>query len=243
MRFVERALNALWYHRRAYAVLVILAGGVAAGAILLATATMMNQVNLAGFLHRIAGLNHTAGRPLQRIVTQAYHTIGSHYTLAWWACMGSLALIGVGFSLLQRKRRRTEITAYLVMGKSGWNIAAQAACEALIAFTLGFWLVVAGLAVISAGVTNWLQDLNHQLMDATLRSQVSAGTVAKIMQKLFAHKVTEFNGTGLMLPHPDQPPRLLAGVWRTYFVGAGALMLSIGVAAGIGAWRTRRMMR
>lgn len=234
MRLINRALHALRYHRWAFAIFALIAAA-SAGAILIQTAAVMNQANLQGFTHRLTGLNQTAGRSLIRTVTAAYQTLDHQYQLTWWASFGVVLLFSAGFGWVMAVRRKSETLTYLTMGKSSWNVALQAMLEAAIVFTVAYWLAAGLLTLLADPLTGWLHGLNASALTDTLADRVSKSTFSRIMTKLFAHKVTGFNGSGLMAPHPGPAAQTLVGSLPGYGLGLLASILGTGVTTGLHA--------
>lgn len=234
MRLINRALHALRYHRLAYAVFALIAAA-SAGAILIQTAAVMNQANLQGFTQRLTGLNRTAGKPLILTVTAAYQTLDRQYQLTWWVCFAVLLLVAAGFGWIMAIQRRSETLTYLGMGKSSWNVALQAMLEAAIVFTVAYWLAAGVLTLLANPLTGWLHSLNASALTDTLADRVSKSTFSRIMAKLFAHKVTGFNGSGLMAPHPGPAAQTLVGSLPGYGLGLTASILGTGITTGLHA--------
>ncbi|WP_179395008.1 hypothetical protein [Lacticaseibacillus absianus] len=247
MRFIDRALGALRYHRRAYLGELLVALLFCAASLLLLSCQVATAGMRAGFSDRLAQFDDQALAQATSVldtVKQTYVTLDQRYTWGWWGLVAAVTLLGFGFALWFNRRRRRETTAYLMVGKPLGDIAAQYLLESVLVFTLAF----AGLWLLCALAGATLSNALHQLAQATFTTRLdralsSASALKDITRLMHAH-LTSFNGPGLLRPAADPAPTTtISGSLQTLTAGLGALFAGQGLGWGVGLTRLRRHLQ
>ena len=201
MRFIERAIKALSYHRWLYCASALVVFGFTLISVSLLTANQLNLNSQTGFNTRLNQFDTDALRSAKHLVAQvtaAYTQVSAQYQTWWWDCVIGLAIIAAGFALGAAHHRRQETTAYLLVGKHPVDIIAQYLLENVITFTVGFVAALAIALCLTRILDSQLIKLNLRLLDTHLSNQVSATTYRKLTTQLFAHRITDFSGGDLV---------------------------------------------
>lgn len=248
MRFLERAIKALGYHRRPYLAGVVVAFFFTLLGVGLMTAAQLNQNTQTGFKNRLDQFDNSALKSANHLIAQvqaAYAEITADYRLWWWVGVAGLAVIAIAFAIGFAHSRRQETTAYLLVGKSPLDIVGQYLLENLVVYVAGFALAMVVAMCFTQVLDSRLTALNLHLLDQHLGDQVSATTFKKITKQLFAHRITDFSGDGLVVPHRGPRPLTteLAGGGRTFIGGALSLLLGQAVVFIASVYWQRRRLR
>lgn len=249
MRFMERAIKALGYHRRPYAAGAI---GTVLFILLCVTIQTARQLNLTtklNFQNRLAQFDTSAVRSADHlivVVKQTYHAVGAEYQQAWWLVVGGFITITAVFTIIGAITRRKETAAYLLVGKSPADIVAQYVLENVIVYVCGF--AVAGVLVVCFGgmLTKQLTGLNQHLFDQRLANTVSDHAYQSLIKQLFDHRLTDFSAPGLMFPHPVglHPVNAnVSGLPMSFITGLISLIITQDVIFGSAVWHQRRQLR
>ncbi|WP_125710158.1 FtsX-like permease family protein [Lacticaseibacillus porcinae] len=250
MRFLERAIKALGYHRRPYLAGLLVSGLFTIISMVLLTATQLNLATQTGFKNRLQQFDTSAIKSaddLIKSVQTAYAGVNVQYGNWWWASIIALAVITFGFAIYLAKQRQQETNAYLLVGKSAPDIISQYLLEGLVVFVVGFGFAWIVLMCFTQVLDQVLVKLNATLLDQQLSGQVSATSFAKLTKKLFAHRITDFSQDSLVIPHRGIGPRpetsVLTGLSTTFLSGICALVIPQTLVYAISIWRARRRLR
>lgn len=249
MRFLERTLSAIGYHRRAYVGEFIGAMLFCILSIILLTSQSISHMLRQEFLNRLsqlAGQTSSASTTVLTAVKNGYLTLNQQYQLAWWGLIGATMLLSFGFALWFSRHRAQETEAYLLLGKSTWAIGGQYLLESLLIFVLAFMATsVLGLLVGSL-VGAHLVDPIRAALGRAISSKVTAGNWKQAVTHLFQHQLTGFSGEGLFVPGP--PPgglnqgTQLAGGFTTLLSGGLALAGGQALALWGQLWHQKRQL-
>ncbi|MCI1986432.1 MAG: hypothetical protein LKJ69_09365 [Lactobacillus sp.] len=231
MRFIERAIKALGYHRRAYLSGIVGIFLFSLLSFVLLTAKALNHQNQTDFKDRLQQFDAqtlTTAKHLVTAANNAYTAVSARYQLWWYGLLIILFVIAAGCALFFSWQRRQETAAYLLVGKSTADVVAQYVLENLIVFTGGFLLAWCLAMVSTQWLDHWLHSLNLQLFASQLDGNVSLKAFKKITKQLFAHRLTDFSSNDLMLPEhgPRAQVTTLVGGAKTYLYGAATLIIS-----------------
>lgn len=250
MRFLERAIKALGYHRRPYLAGVLVSGLFTIISMVLLTATRLNLTTQTGFKNRLQQFDTSAIKSADQLIKSvqtAYAGVNAQYINWWWASIFVLAVIAFGFAVFLSKQRQQETTAYLLVGKNSTDIVSQYLLENLVVFVIGFGFAWIVLMCFTQVLDQLLIKINATLLDQQLSGQVSATNFAKLTKKLFAHRITDFSKDSLIVPHRGVGPRpentVLTGLSTTFLSGVCALVIPQTIVYFFSVWRTRRRLR
>ncbi|WP_407892478.1 FtsX-like permease family protein [Lacticaseibacillus sp. N501-2] len=249
MRFLERAIKALGYHRRPYLAGVLVSALFTIISMVLLTATRLNQVTQTGFKMRLQQFDTTAVKSATKLITSvqtAYTNVTAQYLNWWWVSIAMLALVTFGFAIYLAKKRQQETNAYLLIGKNAGDIISQYLLENLVVFVVGFGLAWLVLVCFTQVLDQHLIKLNATLLEQQLNGQVSASDFTKLTKQLFAHRITDFSQDSLVIPHRGGPRLdtvVLCGFSTTFLGGLGALVIPQTVVYAFSVWRSRRRLR
>ncbi|WP_125705481.1 hypothetical protein [Lacticaseibacillus daqingensis] len=246
MRFLDRALGALRFHRRAY--LGELFGILVFTCTSLFLLTCQNNITVMrqGFLSRLDQFDHSAvtqAASLIRTVKHTYATLAQSYQWGWWGLLVALAGISFALTLWAGRQRQGETTAYLLVGKSPWDIAAQYLLESLIVYAAGFTLVWLSVTLIGTSLGSQLSQFTNTAFTRTLTAALSGTTAAQDLEALMHAHLTSFSGPGLLAPGAGPQPQVpLNGGLRTLLAGALALLGGQGAALCLTLLLARRRL-
>ncbi|MFD1484710.1 hypothetical protein ACFQ5J_05655 [Lacticaseibacillus baoqingensis] len=231
MRFMERAIKALGYHRRAYLGGLVGVFFFSLLSLILLTAQFLNRQTQNAFTTRLQQFDSqtlTIAQHLVKATNTAYSAVSSQYQLWWWGLLAALFATTAGCALVFAFQRRQETLAYLLVGKSTTDVVAQYVLENLIIFTGGYLLAWCAAMLGGTWLDHWLHTLNLTLFEQHLTPNVSVASFQKVTKQLFAHRLTDFSGNDLMFPQRGMrmQPATLVGCMQTYLCGAGALIVS-----------------
>ncbi|WP_390409460.1 FtsX-like permease family protein [Lacticaseibacillus jixiensis] len=249
MRFMERAIKALSYHRRPYVAGMIGVVLFSLLSVIIQTACQLNINTKLHFQNRLAQFDTSAVRSadhLIAVIKQAYLAVDHDYTTTWWLLVAGFALLSVAFTVISALMRRKETTAYLLVGKSPVDIVAQYLVENIMVFLVGF-VIACGLAVCFGGmITNQLTSLNQHLFDHYLADNVSSRAYQDLIKQLFNHRLTDFSSQGLMFPHPvglHPAANHVAGFAVSLVSGLLSIIVTQALVFGVAVWHQRRQLR
>ncbi|WP_461213370.1 FtsX-like permease family protein [Lacticaseibacillus sp. GG6-2] len=248
MRFLERAIKALSYHRWLYLASTVVVFCFTLLSVCLLTANQLNLNSQNGFKSRLCqfdtGALHSANHLIAE-VQSAYTQVSVQYQ-AWWAdALIGLALVAGVTAIGAAYHRRRETTAYLLVGKSPADIVAQYLLENFVVFAGGFVLAMIVAIFLTQTLNDQLLGFNRYLIDHHLSSQLSATTFDKITKQLFAHRITDFSGNDLVFAHRKPQPlnSQLIGGWQTFVSGAATVLITQGVVLSASIWWQRLRLR
>lgn len=247
MRFMERVVSAIRYHKRWYlleaaAVLVFLLASLFLWTLRQATSDMHQ-----GFLARLRLLTPSGAQagPVAATVNNSYAAVDQHYASAWLILVAAALLLSLTFGWWSAHRRRSESEAYLMLGKHPWAIAGQYVMESLLTFGATCLLTLLLVFLVGVHANHLLHDQASAALSAELGRRISTSSLTQSMQTLFSHKLTEFAGPGLFFPGPPAASHLLfplAGTLPTILGGALALAVGAGLAAYLQLSQLRRRL-
>lgn len=244
MRFVERAVEAMDYHHRAYLLVFIGSLIFAAISMTLLTGEMLAHNNKMMFHSRLNTFDNSAVSSAQHliyVVQSTYWHVTTTLDHYWWALIVLVAIISAIYGLVFSHSRRNETQAYLLVGKGVFDITGQYILESVIVYTVAFLLIFLLLTLLIDPLSNGLNSLNRWLFNQDLAANVSKSTFNRITKKLFDHKVTSFTGQDLFFPPRGPKPNYqLAGAARTYLAGLGSYIIGQGLAFLASIWHTKR---
>lgn len=250
MRFLERAIKALGYHRRPYLVGVVVSGLFTIISMVILTAAKLNTTTQTGFKNRLQQFDTSAVKSatsLIKSIQTAYADVNAQYLNWWWVSLTVFAVIAFGFAIFLAKQRQQETTAYLLVGKSTGDIIGQYLLENLVVLIVGFSFAWVVLMCFTQVLDQQLIKLNIRLLDQQLNGQVSATSYAKLTKQLFAHRITDFSRDSLIVPHHGSGPRpdaaVLTGLSATCLGGLCALVIPQTLVYSLSVWRLRRRLR
>ncbi|MFD1430576.1 hypothetical protein [Lacticaseibacillus mingshuiensis] len=247
MRFLERALKALNYHRRAYIATAVWTLVFTILSLFLLTFQAANRGALAAFKGRLGQFDKSALSGAAKLIDQVektYATVGQRLQLTWWIGVLVSLLVWIVFALLFAHFRRQETTAYLMVGKNAGDITAQYLLENVLVFT-GVYVVLWLLATLFGDTAaSWINDLNRHWFDTQLTKSGASEDLRTITKKLFANRLTEFNDQGLIFPHRGPRPMEagIVGMLPTYLAGLATMLIGQGSVFLAAITATKRRM-
>lgn len=238
MRFIERVTSAIRYHKRAYLGEFLLTVLFCLTGLMLWTIRHANATMRQGFLNRLQQLTtngQTASGHVVRAVKSGYAALDARYAFTWWLILAITLLLCLAFGWWSARGRQAESEAYLILGKSTFDITAQYVSESLLVFLAAFLLTGLATFLLSGSLSNLLANQSRNALTAEFSRNVSSTTATQSLRALFQHKLTEFTGPGLFFPGPPpnapQPAHQLYGTLPTLIAGCGTIIIGQGAAA------------
>lgn len=247
MRFIERIIMGLGYHKRVHLLTLL-------SAILFTIAGLFFQTNLrlenlsasnfAKHLHQFAPKAVSAVSSASKAVTNAHRLQQQSYMLGFWIALGLFIALTIIIALVMTRNRQSEVTAYLLADKSKTDIAIQSALESLITFIIGFAVTTLTSLIHSAYFSGWLTRFNRRAFASKFVALdgLQLKTAGKQLAKLFTGRITDFNLHGLLYGR-GQADHLLEGLngyTVTFAFGCSAVLLIHFFVAFIHTYRIQK---
>ncbi|WP_057893994.1 hypothetical protein [Lacticaseibacillus brantae] len=237
MRFIERTIRGIGYHRWHHLVLATITIGFVLVGLFLLTSQNFNSLANLQFNQRLSDLNLSNEQAIviTNRVAAAHALLDANYQLWFLAAAGIFFLFNLGLAISAAYRRAAESRSYLLLGKSPTKVALQYATESMFTFTAVFIGVSLVLLIISGGITAWWNQLNQGLF------QNSAGGRALLRQfntqfsRIFDHQLTGFSDQSLLFAAAPVSDSLLVypkPFLLVFLTGIGLILLSHLLAAG-----------
>lgn len=216
MRFIERIIMGLGYHKRVHLLTLLSAMLFTAAGLFFQTNLRVENLSANNFTKHLHQFSPVAVRAVNRAgkaVTNAHQLQQQKYLLGFWIALAVFAVVTLVIALFMAKKRRGEVKAYLLADKSKTDIALQVSLESIVAYGVGF-TATALISMIHTGFfTSMLTRFNRQAFTRTFVALdgLKLQTASKQLAKLFSGKITDFNLHGLLYGR-GQADHLLDGL-------------------------------
>ncbi|KRN29257.1 hypothetical protein IV38_GL000139 [Lactobacillus selangorensis] len=244
MRFLERAVASLLYHRKFALGIVLWSFLFLSGTLYLSTMIVLERQSLNQLDSRFYQLptqTHQHAVQLLGPMQKVHRQLIQHYEFGLLLFIGICALVFLLFIAIYLRSRRKEFRIYRFAGKSNAFIGRQFMGETLLTFVLAFIFFFLLTLLFSKSLLSMFQNLNQQaFMQALNQINISRTNFNRLLREIFQARLTPFNGNTLLFgpgQDPDQFfqfPSLLA----TYG-GLGGLFIA--AASWCSAWLASRI--
>lgn len=232
MRFIERIIMGLGYHKRVHLLTLLSAILFTAAGLFFQTNLRLENLSASNFSKHLNQFSPQAVSAVSRAskaVTSAHRLQQQEYMLGFWIALAVFVVLTIIIAVAMMKTRRGEATAYLLADRTKTDISLQSALESLITFVVGF----SATTLLSLIHTNYFSNLiAHLNRQAFARKFVALDglklkAASKQLTKLFTGKITDFNLHGLLYGRGQADHLLdgLSGYTVTFAFGCAAVLL------------------
>lgn len=249
MRFIERIIMGLGYHKRVHLLTLLSAILFTAAGLFFQTNLRLENLSASNFSKHLTQFSPKAVSAVSRAskaVTNAHRLQQQSYMLGFWIALALFVIVTIIIAVMMSKTRRGEATAYLLADRSKTDISLQSAIESLVAFIVGFAATTLLSMIYTGFFSNLLTRLNRQ---AFARKFVALDglqlkAASKQLTKLFSGRITDFNLHGLLYGRGQADHLLegLSGYTVTFAFGCAAVLLIHFFIAFIHTYRIQKTL-
>ena len=192
MRFMERTIMGLRYHRKMNILIAALTAVYSIIGLFLRTNAANTTSNATNFSQRIAELPGSNTSGVTSAVLRAHSTQADYYNIAFAAATLIYLILLIVIAAIFVRRQQAETAAYIGAGKQPFDIASQTALEGGISATVGFTIVSVIVSLFSATVSHWWAKANQFIFAHAIGQP--RGTQHQEMSK----RMTDFNPQSLL---------------------------------------------
>lgn len=200
MRFMERTIMGLRYHRKMNILIAALTAVYSIIGLFLRTNAANTTSNATNFSQRIAELPGSNTSGVTSVVLRAHSTQADYYNIAFAAATLIYLILLIVIAAIFVRRQQAETAAYIGAGKQPFDIASQTALEGGISATVGFTIVSVIVSLFSATVSHWWAKAN-QFIFAHAIGQPRGTQHQEMLQgikTMMSKRMTDFNPQSLL---------------------------------------------
>lgn len=225
MRFMERTMMGLRYHRKMNILIAALTAVYTLIGLFLRTNAANTTSNANNFSQRIAELPGSDASGVTSAVLRAHSIQANYYNIAFVAATLIYLILLIVIAAIFVRRQQAETAAYIGAGKQPLDIASQTALEGGISAAVGFTIVAVIVSLFSSTVSRWWTKVNQYIFTHTIGQP--RGTQHQEMLQgikvMMSKRMTDFNPQSLLFGDSGMGSQMPNNVVGFATVGVAAI--------------------